>query len=97
VIAIINERAALNNPVLLGCLAVAVEGEYCETPEGGKRTALGTVLEESSRRRMNECTSIIRSRVEKVLRRCQAKVDLILDEVESKVHVVSTEVIYCIL
>jgi hypothetical protein len=51
VIAIIHERAALNNPVLLGCLTVAVEGEYRETPEGSEGTALGTVLEESSRRR----------------------------------------------
>jgi hypothetical protein len=42
-------------------------------------------------------TSIVRSRGERVLRRCQVKVDLILDEVESKVHVDSTEFIYCIL
>jgi hypothetical protein len=46
---------------------------------------------------MNECASVVRSRVEKALRRCQVKVDLILDKVESKVHVVSTELIYRIL
>jgi predicted peptidase len=34
--------------------------------------------------------SIVRGRDEKVLRHCQVKVDLILDEVESKVHVDST-------
>jgi hypothetical protein len=42
------------------------------------------------------CTSIVRGHVEKALRCCQVKVDLILDEVESKVHVDSTEFIYCI-
>jgi hypothetical protein len=31
-------------------------------------------------------TSVIRGRGERMLRRCQVKVDLILDEVESKVH-----------
>jgi hypothetical protein len=41
-------------------------------------------------------TSIIRGRGEKALHHCQVKVDLILDEVESKVHVDSTEFIYCI-
>jgi hypothetical protein len=43
------------------------------------------------------CASVVRVRDEKVLRRCQVKVDLILDEVESKVHVDSTEFIYYIL
>jgi hypothetical protein len=39
------------------------------------------------------CTSVICGCVEKVLHHCQVKVDLILDEVESKVHVDSTEFI----
>jgi hypothetical protein len=39
------------------------------------------------------CTSVVRGCVEKVLRHCQIKVDLILDEVESKVHVDSTDYI----
>jgi hypothetical protein len=51
VITITNERAALNNLVLLGCLAVAVEGEYRDSLEGGEETALGTVLEGYLRRR----------------------------------------------
>jgi hypothetical protein len=42
------------------------------------------------------CTSIVRGRGEKALRRCQVEVDLILDEVESKVHVDSTKFIYYI-
>jgi hypothetical protein len=36
------------------------------------------------------CASVVRGRGVKVLRHCQVKVDLILDEVESKVHVDST-------
>jgi hypothetical protein len=40
------------------------------------------------------CTSVVCGRGEKALRRCQVEVDLILDEVESKVHVDSTEFIY---
>jgi hypothetical protein len=43
------------------------------------------------------CTSIVRIRGERALRHCQVKADLILDEVESRVHVDSTEFIYCIL
>jgi hypothetical protein len=42
------------------------------------------------------CTSVVHGRGEKVLHRCQVEVDLILDKVESKVHVDSTEFIYCI-
>jgi hypothetical protein len=37
------------------------------------------------------CTSTVHGRIEKMLHRCQVKVDLILDKVESKVHVDSTE------
>jgi hypothetical protein len=40
--------------------------------------------------------SIVCGRGEKVLHHCQVKVDLILDEVESKVHVDSTKFIYYI-
>jgi hypothetical protein len=43
------------------------------------------------------CMSVVRSRGERVLRRCQVKADLILDEVESRVHVDSTEFIYYVL
>jgi hypothetical protein len=43
------------------------------------------------------CTSVVRSRGERALCRCQVKADLILDEVESRVHVDSTEFIYRIL
>jgi ACT domain-containing protein len=38
--------------------------------------------------------SVVHSRGERALHRCQVEVDLILDEVESKVHVDSTEFIY---
>jgi hypothetical protein len=38
--------------------------------------------------------SVVHGRGEKALRCCQIKVDLILDEVESKVQVDSTEFIY---
>jgi hypothetical protein len=96
VIAISAERAALNNPVLLGYLAVAVKELCHDLPVGGEEVACSTVLEEHSRRKI-ECASVVRGRREKALRRCQVKVDLILDEVESKVHVVSTEFIYHIL
>lgn len=40
------------------------------------------------------CTSVVRGRCERALCGCQVEVDLILDEVESKVHVDSTEFIY---
>jgi hypothetical protein len=40
------------------------------------------------------CTSVVRGRGGRALHRCQVKIDLILDEVESKVHVDSTEFIY---
>jgi hypothetical protein len=42
------------------------------------------------------CMSIVHGSVEKALHHCQVKVHLILDEVESKVHVDSTEFIYYI-
>jgi hypothetical protein len=42
-------------------------------------------------------TSFVRGHGEKALWGCQVKVDVVLDEVESKVHVDSTEFIYCIL
>jgi hypothetical protein len=51
VITIDNERAALNNPVLKGSLAVAVKVGYCETPESSEETALVTVPKGFSRRR----------------------------------------------
>jgi hypothetical protein len=38
-------------------------------------------------------TSVVHGRGEKALHCCQVKVDLILDEVESKAHVDSTEFI----
>jgi predicted peptidase len=41
-------------------------------------------------------TSVVHDRGEKALHHCQVKVDLILEEVESKVHVDSTKFIYCI-
>jgi hypothetical protein len=45
-----SERPALNNPVLEGSLAVAVEVRCREALEGSEETALVTVLEGFSRR-----------------------------------------------